>query len=150
MNIVLSGQEFAGLSEGARTEILALLSPPEPDAPQLAPEFEGLDMARVVNLTYEQMQRWMEVASDSTKLGLKVFAEQGPIIRAQALTDAGIEKLPHFQSRTTVRTRTITGRKNAFLLGWDDWTRVAAGEGKYAVTPMTHRSLRRYFQLEAE
>ena len=148
MEIVLSHEEFARLSEDARTEILAFLSP-EPDAPQLAPEFEGLDMGRVVNLTYEQIQRWMEGASDPTKLGLKVFAEQGPIIRAQALKDVGINNLSHFQSRTTVRTRTITSRKLAYLLGWDDWTRVPGGEGKYAVTPMTHRSLRRYFRLEA-
>ena len=150
MEIVLSEIDFARLGEDARTDILALLSPPEPDAPQLSPEFEGLDMDRVVDLTDEQVQQWMEAASDTTKSGVRVFAEQGPIIPPQALTAAGIENLPHFQSRTTVRTRTVTGRKNAHFFGWsDDWRNVKAEQRKYAVTPTTYRSLRRYFKLAA-
>ena len=146
MEIILSKGEFTQLSEATRAEILALLSPPDPAASQLGPEFDGLKMdSDRVNLTYEQMQEWMEGAADPTKAGLRVFAEQGPVIRARALTDAGITNLPHFQSRTTIRTRTVTGKKDAFLLGWDDWGRVPEGEGKYAVTPMTHRSLQCYF-----
>ena len=150
MKILLSEIDFARLGEDARTEILALLSPPEPDAPQLSPEFEGLDMDRVVDLTDEQVQRWMEAASDTTKSGVRVFAEQGPIVPPQALTAAGIKKIYHFQSRTTVRTRTVTGRKNAHFFGWtNDWKNVEAEQRKLAVTPITYRSLRRYFQLAA-
>ena len=89
----------------------------------------------------------MEAAADKTKLGLRVLADQGPVVRAQVLIDAGITNLPHFQSRTTIRTRTVTGDKGAFLLGWDDWAEAEEGQGRYAVTPITHQSLRRYFQL---
>ena len=102
----------------------------------------------MTDLTLRDLQTWMEAASDKTKLGLRVFAESGPVIIAQALTDAGITNISHFQSRVTVRTRTVTGDKNAFLFGWDDWEIVAEGKGKYGVTPITHQSLRRYFNLD--
>ena len=150
MDLILSQEDFAQLSEPTRAEILARLSPPEPDALQLGPEFKGLDMDGVVNLTDEQVGQWMEAASDHTKSGVRVFAEQGPIIRARALMEAGVNNLSHFQSRATIRTRTVTGRRNAFLFGWNsDWRKVEEEQRRYAVTPTTYRSLRRYFQLKA-
>jgi len=51
-------------------------------------------------------------------------------------------------SSTTIRTRTITGDKGAFLVGWDDWSQVEFGEGRYAITPITHQSLRRHIALD--
>lgn len=152
MNIVLSSEDVSALSPAAQEEILGLLklgggSTTYAPAPTAGPEYEGIDLEGMADLTFRQIQTWMSAASDKTKAGLRVIAEQGPVVKAQALLDAGIENLPHFQSRTTIRTRTVTGDKDAFLLGWDDWTQVADGEGKYAVTPITHQSLRRYFNI---
>ena len=155
MMVVLSGDDLASLSAATRNEILSRLKSGQPThpAPAAAPlpvgkEYEGIDLSDVADLTFKQVQTWMEGASDKTKLGLRVIAERGPVIQSQALIDAGIENVAHFQSRTTIRTRTVTGDKDAYLLGWDDWTEAEEGEGKYAVTPITHQSLRRYFQLD--
>jgi hypothetical protein len=159
MQLLLSNDDLAGLSAATRNEIFSKLklggagasastSGPVYEAPEVGPEYEGIDLEGVTDLTFREIQTWMEAASEKTKLGLRVIAEQGPVIKAHALTDAGIENLPHFQSRTTIRTRTVTGDKEAFLLGWDDWQEVDEGEGKYAVTPITYQSLRRYFQLD--
>lgn len=153
MHIVLTPDDLRQLSRGARDELFALALGQDPkDAPAPAvdsdtPEYQGIDMNDVVDLSFRQIQRWMTAASDQTKQGLYVFATRGPIVRAKTLTQAGIANLPHFQSRTTIRTRTITGDRDAYLLGWDDWSRVEDGEGRYAVTPTTYRSLRRYFGL---
>ena len=157
MLIVLSDQDVASLSATARNELLAKFKldgtvgsttgPSYAAAPQVGPEYDGIDLTEVADLTYKQVQTWMEAAADKTKLGLRVLADQGPVVRAQVLIDAGITNLPHFQSRTTIRTRTVTGDKGAFLLGWDDWAEAEEGQGRYAVTPITHQSLRRYFQL---
>ncbi len=154
--IILTHEDVGSLSPAARSELLAKLrlgdhggvgAPPAP-VPKVGPEYQGIELTDVADLTFRQVQTWMEAASDKTKLGLRVIAEQGPVVRAQALIDAGIENLPHFQSRTTIRTRTVTGDKAAFLFGWDDWTEVEENQGKYAVTPITFQSLRRYFQLD--
>ena len=102
-------------------------------------------MVNVAELTYGQVCQWMEGASAKTRAGLRVFAEHGPKIHVRTLIDAGIENPGHFQSRTTIRTRTVTGNKNAYLLGSDDWE---DGEGNYAVTSTTLMSLRRYFHLD--
>lgn len=152
MHIVLTPEDFRQLSKGARDEIVALVlgQGPEPVPPATGPhdgEYAGIDMTDVVDLRFRQVQKWMAAASDQTKRGLYVFARNRGIVKAKMLTEAGIENLPHFQSRTTIRTRTITGDRDAYLLGWDDWTRVEDGEGRYAVTPTTYRSLRRYFGL---
>jgi len=151
MQILLTSDDFAQLSAGAREEILTRLLGKEPDAvPSAAPSeprYKGIDMTNVVHLSYREIRKWMEAASDKTKAGLLVFAERQGVVRAKDLTAAGIDNLAHFQSRTTIRTRTVTGNRDAFLLGWDDWYKVDDGEGRYAVTPETCRSLRRYFQL---
>ncbi|MBI0537747.1 hypothetical protein D9599_19485 [Roseomonas sp. KE2513] len=154
MMLTISGEEFANLSNATRSELLAILegkerasSVPSDMSPTMDERYRGIDMTNVADLTFKQIQQWMVAASDQTKLGLRVFAEHGPVIRAQALVDAGINNLAHFQSRTTIRTRTITGDKGIFLLGWDDWGEVDNLQGKYAVTPITHQSLRRFFLL---
>ncbi len=155
MDITLTRDDLAQLSESARGEILALTlhapcreSASKPAAPGADDaQFAGIDMTDVVDLSFRQMQKWMAAASGPTKAGLYVFATRGPIVHAKTLVEAGIDNLRHFQSRTTVRTRTVTGDRDSYLLGWDDWSRVDEGEGRYAVTPTTFESLRRYFGL---
>lgn len=152
MLITLTADDLSSLSLSTRNEILKLAGAAKEEAPSvtshLGEAYKNVDMTGVSDLTFKQVQTWMEAASDKTKLGLRVFAEQGPVVRAQALIDAGIDNLPHFQSRTTIRTRTVTDDKEAYLLGWDDWDQVEYGEGRYAVTPVTHASLRQYFQID--
>lgn len=151
MQIVLTSDDLARLSLGAREEILTRLLGKEPGAAPPAvpsePRYKGIDMTNVARLSYREIRKWMEAASDKTKAGLQVFAQRNGVVRAKDLTAAGIDNLAHFQSRTTIRTRTITGNRDAYLLGWDDWYKVDEGEGRYAVTPETCRSLRRYFEL---
>jgi hypothetical protein len=151
MHVTLTTDDLAKLSHTARDEILAALMgkdvSPQAAAAPLDPRFEGIDLTYAADLSYGQIRKWMEAASDKTKAGLRIIAELGPIVFAQDLEVGGIDNLSHFQSRTTIRTRTITGNREAYLLGWDDWYKVEAGKGRYAVTPETHRSLRRYFQL---
>jgi hypothetical protein len=154
MQLILTSEDLAAFSPATRGEILARMFGGEIDAPS-APvstgarqaEYRGIDLTDVVDLSVRQVHRWMEAASDKTKLGLKVIAQRGPVVRAKHLTRAGIDNLPHFQSRTTIRTRTITGNREAYLLGWDDWYKVDEGEGRYAVIHRTHSSLRRSFEL---
>lgn len=158
MMLILSAEDFGTLSARTQAELLAhLQGVPAPSMPALQgahpstvpsdidPEvarfFDWTDRA---DLTFKQVQTWMEAASDKTKLGMRVFAEHGPIIDVSLLHEAGIENPSHFQSRTTTRTRTVTGDKSAFLLAWSDWS---VGDCRYAVTPITHQSLRRYFNL---
>jgi len=157
MQMILSSDDLAGLSATSRNEILSKFSgketPRTVDTPpqrslEIGPEYAGVDMDERADLTFKQIQTWMAAASDKTKLALRVMAEKGPVITAQHLTEAGVENLSHFQSRTTIRTRTVTGDKKAFMLGWDDWSEAEDGEGRYAVTPITYQSLRRYFQLD--
>lgn len=152
MFLTLTNDDLALLSLSTRNEILKLAGATKEEAPSVTPNlgvaYKNVDMTGVADLTFKQVQTWMEAASEKTKIGLRVFAEQGPVVRAQALIDAGIENTSHFQSRTTIRTRTVTGDKETYLLGWDDWDQVEYGEGRYAVTPATHASLRQYFQLD--
>lgn len=154
MRITLDAGDIRALSAEARKEIIArfndLAKDEDEDWPdtELDPEYEGIDLKYVVDLTPKQITAWMSKASDKTKFGLQLIAEHGPVVKAKVFTDAGIENLSHFQSRTTIRTRTITGDSDAFMLGWDDWDEVDVGEGRYAVTPTTFRSLRSYFQLD--
>jgi hypothetical protein len=143
-------------AETTRAEILSRLasgnaqrkSTPQPAPLAMDATYKDFDMDEVADLTAKQMQKWMEKASDKTKAGLRVFAEKGPVILARDLSDKGVDNIAHFQSRTTIRTRTITGDPGAFLLGWDDWSAAKEGEGRYAVTPITHQSLRRFFHLD--
>lgn len=153
MQLILGISDIKALSDEARNEIIGLITSIGQDEGEdwpddLGPEYEGIDLEGVVDLTPKQITAWMSKASDKTKSGLQVIAEHGPVVKAKVLTAAGIESLRHFQSRTTLRTRTITGDGDAYMLGWDDWDEVDVGEGQYAVTPTTFRSLRSYFQLD--
>lgn len=153
MKLILSKEDLFRLSEPTRAEILDYLSSPASVEKHTDENpdniYDGIDMSYVADLTYRQVRIWMQAASDWTKAGLRVFAEQGPVIHVNALVEAlkkeGSDKYSQFQSRTTVRTRTVTGNKELFLLGWDEWDGDA---GRYAVTRQTHKSLRRYFRLD--
>ena len=165
MKLILSKKDLSRLSAHTRSEILDYLSSRAPeeertvdDAPDK--EYDDIYMEDVASLTYGQVRTWMEAASDWTKAGLRVFAEQGPIVHVEALVEAlkeeekksGKDKVKgnysQFQSRTTVRTRTVTGDPEAYLLGWDEWEGPA--DGRYAVKRRTYKSLRRYFRLDEE
>ena len=148
MHISLTIQDFVSLSPAAQAEIMAIWNghPVEKPAPKLVvdADYTGIDMEDREDLTPKQIRKWMEKASDKTKDGLRVFAELGPIVTSQQLVDAGIDNLGHFQSRVTMRTRTVSGDPDAYLFGWNEWT---DGEGLYGITEMTYRSLRQYFGL---
>ena len=159
MQVLLTENDMGRLSPATRAEIISCLNPPKvpvdergeisPDTPLAEDtEYRDIDMSGVVDLTPSQMREWMEAASDKTKHALRIFAEQGPVIRVKVLWEAGHVNSSHFQSRTTVRTRTVTGQKEAYLLGWDNWDVAEEGEGRYAVTRTTFESLRHYFQLQ--
>lgn len=158
MMLTISSDEFKTLSAGARAELLTILQgtaalarPPSPSPDDTDPAFADFDMALATDLTPAQVKTWMEAASDKTKLGLRVIAEHGPVVDFNLLKEAGIDNIGQFQSRTTIRTRTITGNPDARLMTWDEWERGEDGNwltGRYAVTPTTHQSLRRYFNLD--
>lgn len=156
MQILLDQADFAKLSASARAEILSRLDFNSPGSSlvetpaESVADYEGIDMTDVVDLDEKQIRVWMEAAQEKTKLGLRVIAEHGPVLDASLLNDAGIDNISHFQSRTTIRTRTVTKNKRAFMLGWnEDWHWDGnRAVGRYAVREMTHRSLRKYFGLD--
>jgi len=157
MMLAITRAEFATLTPGAQAELMRLWNGStlpaavvSGDATPFPPEYAGIDMEDVHDLTPRMMADWMEAAADKTKAGLRVFAEHGPIVTVRQLKAAGIDNIAHFQSRTTIRTRTVTGHDDAFLLGWEEsWEKDEdkVDDNRYAVTPMTHQSLRRYFKL---
>jgi hypothetical protein len=149
MLIVLTKEDFSALSPSTRAELLASLSSkPKADPGQLPSGFTEKDFEDVVDLTPGEIEEFMEGCSEETIAGLKVIAEHGPVIHAKLLDDAGIENYGHFQGRVTKRTRTVTGDRDAYLFAWDDWGEAEDNIGQYAVTPMTYRSLRIYFELD--
>jgi hypothetical protein len=139
------------VSASARQEAaqsLTVVAGPVPADPQ-ARNPRGYNWHDVVDLTPGQVEVFMKGCSTRTIAGLRVIAEHGPVIHASLLDRAGIENYGHFQGRVTLRTRTVTGNPEAFLLTWDDWqSKANGGTGHYAVTVKTHRSLRIYFQLD--
>ena len=120
MKLILSKKDLFRLSEPTRAEILDYLSlrAPEEERPADDPdqEYVGFDMTHVADLTYRQMWTWMEAASDWTKAGLKVFAEQGPIVHVGALVEAlkntknGSDNYSQFQSLSAREPSRGTGR----------------------------------------
>lgn len=152
MRISIKADEFRSFSQATQDEIVEKLLARRnrgvaADTSGLAIDPE-IDMEDVVGLSFREVSIWMEKASDKTKAGMRVFAEKGPAVSEKDLTEAGVENTSHFQSRVTIRTRTVTGEPDAFLFGWDDWSAVEEGEGRYAVTPETYLSLRRYFRID--
>jgi hypothetical protein len=153
MHLTLNSEDFLELPIHVQEALIAMLSGKMANVskPVTDSQYEDFDMDSVVDLTFPQIQTWMKEASDKTKLALKVIAKHGPIVDFHIIEDeAGVENFSHFQSRTTIRTRTVTGIKDARLLGFDAWVKGEGDQyvsGHYAVTPITLQSLQRYFKL---
>jgi hypothetical protein len=77
---------------------------------------------------------------------VRLIAEQSPVVEASLLRDADIN-LRQFQSATTRRTRKVTASADTYFLAWNHWTGMDDPQGKFAVSPITYQSLRRYFGL---
>lgn len=154
MQIVLTVDDLANLSQPTRSEIIRYFAEtiggqpgavPAP-APGWTDQFDDIHMSKVEDITFKHVHRWMEGLSDSVRLGVRIIAEHGPVIDARLIAASGID-IRRFQSATTRRTRALTGDGSAYFLGWNHWTGIADPNGKYAVSPITHQSLRRYFGL---
>lgn len=143
MHIVLTESDLSRLKPSTRADILSTLFP-RTESSTARGEFDWTD---VVDLTPGEVEHFMEGCAPETIAGLRVIAENGPVIHATLLQQAGLENYGHFQGRVTKRTRTVTGDRHAFLFTWDDWSQAEDGVGRYAVTDTTHRSLRVYFNL---
>lgn len=154
MQIVLTDDDLASFSQPTRNEILrrfgdvmgSLPVPPPVPAPEWRERFDDVHLDKREDITYKLIQRWMDGVSDHVRQGVRLLAEHGPVIEASLLRDAGIN-LKQFQSATTRRTRKVTGDANAYFLAWNHWTGLDDPQGKFAVSPITHQSLRRYFGL---
>lgn len=147
--MLLSKEAISTFSQSTRSELAAyMFGLPIPSVAGLPEGFTPDDFDDVVDLTPGQVEEFMKGCAEETRLGLRVFAENGPVVHAEMLGAAGIDNYSHFQSRVTKRTRTITGNKKAFLFTWDDWSDHPSGIGKYAVSAATLRSLRIYFNIE--
>jgi len=149
MKLLIDEHDLSRLKPETRADLLATLtsSASTGTLPNHDPRF---DWAHVVDLTLEQVEQFMETASDSTREGLKVVARRGPVFLADELKAAGITNYGHFQGRVTQRTRTVTRKKRAFLFTWDDWTtgdNKVRGFGHYAVSRNTWESLKAYFKI---
>ncbi len=111
---------------------------------------DRFDWTDVVDLSLDEVAAFNEGAGEKTMAGLKIFAEEGPVILANRLIRAEITNYGHFQSRVTRRTRTIKGNRDIFLFTWDDWgddENLERGFGHYAVSTATYDALRSFFGL---
>lgn len=154
MFIILTEQDLARLSAAARHEIIAAC-PELPAsmsrilhyaAPERCTAYEGIAMDQVEDATRKHVRNLVVGLSGAVTNGLRLIAQGGPVIYAQTLLDAGIS-IRHFQSGTTRRVRALTKDENSYLLGWDNWSAVEPGRGRFAVSPITHQSLQYYFGL---
>ncbi len=154
MDIVLSAADLKSLSQSARNEILQRAlgeggnlpnSNPIP-APHWQQQFDDIHVENLEDITFKYVGRWMERLPDEVRQGVRIIAEHGPVIRARQLTELVID-IRRFQSATTRRTRALSGDKNAYFLAWNNWAGMDDPDAKYAVSPITHQSLRRYFGL---
>lgn len=112
---------------------------------------DRFDWDDVVDLSLDEVAAFAEGAGDKTIAGLRIFAERGPVILANALNAAGITNYGHFQGRVTRRTRTVKRDEDAYLFTWDDWSEGENMErefGHYAISDVTYRSLRRFFNMD--
>jgi hypothetical protein len=135
----------------SRSMALETSTTPAPRA-ETVPGADDIDMHDVVDLTPDQVAEFMDGIHQQTVDGLRVFAENGSVIDARLLNAVGITNYSHFQGRVTKRTRTVTRKKRAFLIGWDnnwEWDENnILLSGRYAVTPVTYQSLRKFFGLD--
>ncbi len=149
MLITLTDDDLNKLKPATRADLIAtLFAAPSQSLPNETSDYFWEDR---VDLSVQQVTEFMEKCAPETIAGLRVIAEEGPVISAHLLNQVGIDNYGHFQGRTTKRARTITGNGDAYLLSWDDWSSEEnqdAGCGHYAVTRETFQSLRTYFGLD--
>ena len=154
MNIVLTIDDLAAFSTSTRNEILRHFAKavgglpatnPMP-APEWRDQIDDVDTENLEELTLKQIRQWMRGISETVEKGVKIIAEHGPLIEAHRLTEVGIN-IRQFQSATTKRTRKVTGDRETYFLAWNRWNGMDDPHGKYAVSPITHQSLCRYFGL---
>jgi hypothetical protein len=142
-------------SPATQNELLAyaagkLIVDPTPASPTKKVDYTGINIEVATDLTPAMVTKFFWVCSEEYKQGLRLFAEKGPILDFNELVAIGI-KPSQFQSRTTVRTRSVTHDPESRLLAWDEWTRDDNGQyakGNYAVTMITYQSLRKHFGLD--
>jgi hypothetical protein len=154
MMIVLTAEDIAAFSISTRNEILRRLQETVGDMPNLGPSpapnlsdaYRDIHTSNLEDITFKRVGKWMEGLSDQVRAGVRIIAEHGPVIEARLLREAGIN-VRQFQSATTRRTRAITGDGDAYFLGWNSWLDADDPNGKYAVSPITHQSLQRYFGM---
>lgn len=153
MQITLTADDLASLSRSTRDEIwqhvgqtIGRSASAPPPAPECRESFDDVHVANLEDVTFKVIQRWMEGVSEPVRRGVRLLAERGPVIEAGLLREAGIN-LKQFQSATTRRTRKITASVDAYFLAWNHWAGMDDPQGKFAVSPITHQSLRRYFGL---
>lgn len=149
MQLVLTSEDLSTLSDATRDELLAKLLPRPVVPPTNLPQ--GMDpdaFDDVVDMTPGQIEEFMGGCAPQTIAGLRLFAQHGPVVHADLLSQAGITNYAHFQGAVTKRTRTVTGKKGAYLFAWDDWSSHPSGIGSYVVTPATLRSLKIFFNLD--
>ena len=146
MQLVLDEGDISALKPATRADIIATLFRKGKHTPTGSDG--SVDWTDVVDLSPLQVEEFMKKVSPEYSAGLKIIAEHGPVIKADMLNQTGITNYGHFQGRMTLRTRTVTGDKDAFLFGWDDWGSTENdGIGHYGVTDETFRSLRKYFKI---
>lgn len=151
MHLVLTTDDLSKLKAETREDLFRTLFRPNQLNLRLPRGAERYDWENRVSLKPEQVAEYMEGCAPETIAGLRIIAEEGPIITGDRLQAAGIENYGHFQGRTTKRVRTVTGNKHAYLLAWDDWgseDNQQYGCGHYAVTTDTFLALRAHFGLD--
>ena len=154
MNIVLTPDDLASFSQSTRQEILrrfademgSLPSSTVAPAPPIPEWFAGLSVQHLEDITQKHVELWMEKLSPSVERGVRIIAEHGPVLDAHWLTDAGIN-LKQFQSAVTKRTRAISRDPEANLLVGKPFDGEGSPHGTYAVSPITHQTLRRFYNL---
>jgi hypothetical protein len=152
--IILSADDLASFSEGTRAEILHrvqevfghVTSEPIRHAPSFSDAYRDIHTSNLEDITFKRMGKWMEGLSDQVRAGARIIAQHGPVIEARLLRQAEIN-VRQFQSATTRRTRAMTGDSDAYFLGWNKWLGIDDPNGKFAVSPITHQSLQRYFGI---
>lgn len=148
MRITLTEKDFSRLQPRTIADILALV---QGNVNEEVAELEALEWGNPVDLSFNQVQHFMETVSDSVLSGLQYLADHGPIVHGNdLLLNSDITSLRSFQGATTKRARNVTGVHGSTLLSWDDWNseQYEDGVGRYGVTNVTFDALRRYFEIE--
>ena len=152
--IFLTADDLAAFSDSTRDEILRRLHDVFGNMPSRAPfpapnfdnAYHDIHTSKLEDVTSKHMSKWMEGLSNQVRAGVRIIAQHGPVIEARLLREAGIN-VRQFQSATTRRTRAMTGDSDAYFLGWNHWLDADDPHGKFAVSPITHQSLQRYFGM---